>query len=52
MKVDPNTFRRKEEKGDEIVERVRIAKIYVEINLQNKLLSKFRLMGGIYRIEY
>ena len=35
-----------------MVEREKFAYICIEVNLQKRFLSKFKLMGRIYKIEY
>ena len=52
LKVDGNTLRRKDDGRKNIIEKAKFARIYVEIDLTKRFLSKFKLMGRTYRIEY
>ena len=50
--MDVNTLRTNDEGGEDWVERAKFARICVEIDLTKKFLSKFKLLGRTYRIEY
>ena len=52
LKVDTNRLRRKEEGGEDIVERARFVRICVEIDLAKRFLLKFKFLGRTYKMEY
>ncbi|KAJ1391162.1 Zinc finger, CCHC-type [Sesbania bispinosa] len=53
VKIDANTLRESGKfNGDFTTERAKFAHIYIEVDLNNILVSKFLLEGRVYPIEY